>query len=69
MQTLKQSKYCWYLDFFHYICYIDSENLCFIHILKEKILTFDIVCFFNFAPQVTVSKFNMRRGRLLKEMR
>ena len=37
--------------FFDYILFIDSENLCFILILKEendKVLTFNIVHFPNF---------------------
>ena len=42
MQTIKQWKYCWYLDFFIYIWFIDSENLCFILILKWKMTRFDI---------------------------
>ena len=35
---------------FHYIWFIDSENLCFILILKkrDKVLTFNIVHFPNF---------------------
>ena len=37
MQTIKQRKYYWYLGFFHYIWFIDSENLRFILILKEKL--------------------------------
>ena len=45
MQTIKPSKYSWYLDIFHYIWFIDSENLCVILILKENgnVLIFNIV--------------------------
>ena len=38
--------------FFHYIWFIDSENLCFILILKEKndkVLTLNVVHFPNFG--------------------
>ena len=54
--------------------FIDSENLCFILILKknDKVLAFNFVHFPNFeisaslqlALHLTVSKFNKRRGRL-----
>ena len=72
-------------QFFHYIWFIDSENLCFILILKEnmtRFLTFNIVHFPNFEisaslllallsnkRRTSVSKFNKRRGLLLEEIR
>ena len=44
IQTIKQWKYCWYLVvffvFFRYIWFIDSENLYFILILKDKMTRF-----------------------------
>ena len=46
MQTTKQWKYCWYLDFFIIfgilIAHVHSENSCFILILKEKWQGFNI---------------------------
>ena len=78
----KQWKYCWYLDFFIIfgilIAYVDSENSCFILILKEKndkVLIFNNIHSSNFekrvslklAPHLTVSKFDMCRGCLLEE--
>ena len=44
MQTIKEWKYCWYLDIFNVfgilIAYVDTENLSFILILKEKLTRF-----------------------------
>ena len=48
IQTIKQLKYCWFLDFF-IMQFIDSENLCFIFILKEKndkVFSFNIFVYF-----------------------
>ena len=43
METIRQRKYSGYLDFFIIfailIAYFDSENSCFILILKEKMTT------------------------------
>ena len=50
MPEIKQWKYCWYLVcllfFFHYICFIDSENLYFIPVLKDKITRFWLLTWF-----------------------
>ena len=65
--------------FFHYIRFIDSENLFHLYFDRkyDKVLTFNIVHFPNFeisaslllAPHPTVSKFDKRRCRLLAEIR
>ena len=61
--------------FFDYALFIDSENLCFILILKEendKVLTY---CSFpelwieRLPLTSTISNFNKRQGRLLEEIR
>ena len=45
--------------FFHFIWFADSENLCFILILKEKMfLIFNIVHFPNF--ETSASSYNQR---------
>ena len=60
--------------FFHYIWFINSENLCFILILKEKMARFwSFILFISLIlklyKHLTVSKLNKRRGRLLEEIR
>ena len=42
--------------FFHYIWFIDNENLCFNFILKKNdtVLTFNIVHFLNFEISVSL---------------
>ena len=67
--------------FFHYIWFIDSENLSFILILKVKMTRFWHLILLISLPLITalappsnkhrtsVSKFNKRRGRLLEEIR
>ena len=65
--------------FFHYIWFIDGENLfcSYIERKNDKVLTFNIVHSPNFeisaslllVPHFKVSKFNKRRGCLLEEIR
>ena len=47
METIKQWKYCWYLVFSHYIWFIESENLYFILVLKDKMTRFWHLIFSN----------------------
>ena len=47
MQTIKQWKYCWYLDFF-IICGLLIVRICFILILNEKMKRFrHLILFFS----------------------
>ena len=65
--------------FFHYIWFIDSENLFYSLFQRknDKVLThhiahcpnFEISASLKLAPHFTISKFNKRRGRLLEEIR
>ena len=60
--------------FFHYIEFINIENLCFILILKEKmtrVLTFNIVRVRNFEIGAAPNSYKIlkARGRLLEEIR
>ena len=64
--------------FFHYVWFIDSENLFHSYFERkyDKVLTLNIVHFSNFeisaslklVPHLTVSKFNKRQGHLLEEI-
>ena len=57
MQTIKTVKILLMFRFFHYIWFIDSENLCFILFLKgkmRKVLTFNIVHFPNFETSASL---------------
>ena len=58
--------------FFDYILFIDSENLCFILILKEendKVLSFPEIWNERLPLASTISNFNKRQGRLFEEIR
>ena len=57
---------------FYYIWFIDTENLCSILFLKEKMTRFWHLKLFisltlKYAPHLTVLKINKRWGRLLEE--
>ena len=49
MQTIRQQKYCQYVDFFHYFWFIDSGNLFYSNFERNnyKALTLNIVHFTN----------------------
>ena len=48
MQTIKQRKYCWYLDFFIIFVLLIVKIYVSFLLWKKKILVFDIAHFANF---------------------